>query len=177
MTEQPAELSRMVDARYIDAKPFVVEASKAEREALAERFGIVSIESLVAEIALHKDGAAVRGSGPLRAAIVQSCAVSGEDFPVSIDEKLELIFVRDGEVEATPDEEIELDADELDEIPFTGDRFDLGEAVAQSLALAIDPYAEGPNADRVRKEKALGSDDAPNGPLAEALAAFRSNDG
>ncbi|HEX2793115.1 MAG TPA: DUF177 domain-containing protein, partial [Croceicoccus sp.] len=60
------------------------------------------------------------------------------------------------------DEEIELEADELDEIPFTGERFDLGEAVAQSLALAIDPFMAGPDADRVRREVGLAEPEKEN---------------
>ena len=68
-------------------------------------------------------------------------------------------------------EEVELDEGELDEIPFEGHLFDLGEAVAQSLALAIDPYAEGPNAERVRKEAGL-LDEAASGAFA-ALAALK----
>ena len=69
------------------------------------------------------------------------------------------------------EEELELEEDDLDEIPFEGHTIDLGEAVAQSLALAIDPYATGPQADRVRKEVGL-SDETANGPFA-ALAALK----
>ena len=50
-----------------------------------------------------------------------------------------------------------LDADALDEIPFSGTQFDVGEAVAQSLALAIDPFATGPGAERVRESGLLGA--------------------
>ena len=82
-------------------------------------------------------------------------------------------FVPEGEPSDEPDIEIELDADELDEIEFSGESFDLGEAVAQSLGLAIDPYAEGPNADAARKEAGITGDDAPSGLLAEALAALK----
>ena len=42
-----------------------------------------------------------------------------------------------------PDEEVELEADDCDEIEFDGTQFDLGEALAQSLALAIDPFLTG----------------------------------
>jgi uncharacterized metal-binding protein YceD (DUF177 family) len=101
---------------------------------------------------------------------VQSCAVSGEDLAVRIDEPLALRFVPAAQPEG---EEIELDADELDEIPFEGHVFDLGEAVAQSLALAIDPYATGPEADQVRKEAGL-LDEAASGPFA-ALAALKKD--
>ena len=47
------------------------------------------------------------------------------------------------------------DASDCDEITYSGDRFDVGEAVAQSLALAIDPFATGPEADRIRTEVGL----------------------
>ena len=71
--------------------------------------------------------------------------------------------------------EIELAADDLDEIEYSGITFDLGEAVAQSLGLAIDPYAEGPNADATRKAAGISSDDEPSGPLAEALKALKKD--
>ncbi|QYU69205.1 hypothetical protein J4558_03410 [Leptolyngbya sp. 15MV] len=53
--------------------------------------------------------------------------------------------------------------------------FDLGEAVAQSLGLAIDPYAVGPEAEAARREAGIASDDVPSGPLAEALRALRKD--
>jgi uncharacterized metal-binding protein YceD (DUF177 family) len=162
------ELSRLVDLRQVIASPVTVEATEGERTALARRFALVRIDRLKAEVVLEVDGEAINGKGQLRAAIVQSCAVSGDDLPVSIDEPLALRFVPEREVTEV---EIELRESELDEIPFTGTAFDLGEAVAQSLALAIDPYAVGPEAERVRTEAGL-LDQAASGPFA-ALAALR----
>lgn len=162
------EFSRPVDERQVDARPVSIEATADERRALARRFGIVAIHQLQATVAFERAGEALAARGRLHAAIVQSCAVSGEDLPVRIDEPLALRFVPAAEPD---DEEIELAADDLDEIPFEGHVLDLGEAVAQSLALAIDPYATGPNADRARKEAGL-SDEAASGPFA-ALAALK----
>ena len=162
------EFSRPIDRRNIKSDPVRLVADHAERSALAKRFGLVAIERLEAEVSLGDDGDAVTAEGRLSADIVQTCAVSGEDLPVSIAEPLALRFVPAGEV---ADEEVELDEEELDEIPFTGNAFDLGEAVAQSLALAIDPYATGPQAERVRQEKGLGEEQA-SGPFA-ALAALK----
>jgi hypothetical protein len=62
---------------------------------------------------------------------------------------------------------------DLDEIPFAGTTFDLGEAVAQSLALAIDPFATGPEADRVAQGKGPERRSA-SGPFA-ALAALKKD--
>lgn len=165
-----AEFSRPVDRRHLTARPVRLEAGAEEREALARRFGLVAIRRLEAEIELAGDGEAVNARGRFRADIVQSCAVSGEDLPVAIDEPLALRFVPERAVE---EEEVELEESELDEVPFAGDVFDLGEAVAQSLSLAIDPYATGPNAEQARKEAGL-SDEAASGPFA-ALAALKKD--
>lgn len=164
------ELSRLVDLRQVIDKPVAIEASEAERAALARRFGLVRIDRLEAEVALVVDGEAIDAKGRLRAAVVQSCAVSGDDLAVAIDEPLVLRFVPEREITET---EIELEERELDEIPYSGTAFDLGEAVAQSLALAIDPYAVGPNAEQARKDAGL-SDQAASGPFA-ALAALKKS--
>jgi len=164
------ELSRLVDLRQIIDKPVAIEASEKERAALARRFALVRIDRLEADVALDVDGEAVNAKGRLRAAVVQSCAISGDDLAATIDEPITLRFVPDKEV---TESEIELEERELDEIPFTGTAFDLGEAVAQSLALAIDPYAVGPGAERVRQDAGL-LDPAAAGPFA-ALAALKKS--
>jgi uncharacterized metal-binding protein YceD (DUF177 family) len=164
------EFSRPVDRRHLKAAPLRLVADEAERRALARRFSLIAIHRLEAEVSLEADGEAVDAEGTLSADIVQTCAVSGEDLPVTIDEPLALRFVREAPV---TEEELELEEEQLDEIPYAGTSFDLGEAVAQSLALAIDPFATGPDADRVRKEKGL-LDEAAAGPFA-ALAAFKKD--
>ena len=163
------ELSRLIDRRGLRPEPVRMVADEAECAALAKRFDIVAIHRLEADVLLEADGEAIDASGTLEADVVQSCAVSGDDLALTIREPLTLRFVP----ERKPvEEEVELREEELDEIPFAGTAFDLGEAVAQSLALAIDPYATGPEAERVRKEKGL-LDEAANGPLAAALAALK----
>lgn len=162
------ELSRPIDLRQVLDRPVTIEASEEERKALARRFGLVRIDRLEAEVALEAQGEAINAKGRLRAALVQSCAVSGEDLAVAIDEPLALRFVPETEV---TEEELELDESELDEIPYAGTSFDLGEAVAQSLALAINPYAVGPNAEQARKDAGL-LDEGAAGPFA-ALAALK----
>ncbi|MFN3470467.1 MAG: YceD family protein [Novosphingobium meiothermophilum] len=166
------EFSRLVDLRQITAQPLLLEPDEAERRRLAARFGISAIRSMRAEVLLIADGPKVEARGRLVASIIQPCAISGEDFPVSIDEPIHLRFVPPAGDHA-PDEEVEITAEDCDEIEYEGTAFDLGEAVAQSLALAIDPFAEGPDADRARAEHNL-SGDAASGPFA-ALAALRKD--
>ncbi len=161
------ELSRPCDATRLPAAEQVIVASQHECTALAKRFGLVAVNALEARIMLKADGPTVRATGRLTADIVQSCAVSGEDLPVQIAEPIALHFVPPADSPES-EEEIELEADELDEIEMDGTRFDLGEAVAQSLALAIDPYLEGPNAEQARRKAGIVSEGA-SGPLADAL--------
>lgn len=170
-TPPPPEFRRMVDRRQLTARPVTLSANEEERAALARRFGLVAIHALEAEVSLEAKGEEIAASGRLQADIVQSCAISGDDLPVTIDEPIAFHFVPERRIDA---EEMELEEEDLDEIPYAGTAFDLGEAVAQSLALAIDPYATGPDADRTREEAGL-SDEAASGPLAAALAALKKN--
>ena len=171
----PSELTRMIKARPLPASAVVIEASLEERAALAARFGLGAVESLRAEVMLEQKPRAIRATGRLRAAIMQPCAISGEDFPVTIDEPVDLRFIEDNQRPATPDEEIELEADDCDEIEFAGDMFDLGEAVAQTLGLAIDPYAEGPGADAARAAAGIVQEGEQLGPLADLLAGLKKD--
>jgi|TARA_R100000049_G_C1953686_1_gene104221 uncharacterized metal-binding protein YceD (DUF177 family) len=174
----PPEFSRPIALRQITGQPLVLEANAQERGDLARRFAVTSVEQLVARVALDRQGDRVGVTGTLEADITQPCAVSGEDFPVAIAEDIALRFVPEGSIHPSLREdeeiEIELEAEDLDEIEYAGENFDLGEAIAQSLGLAIDPYAEGPNADRTRKKAGIETDDTPRGPLAEALKGLGS---
>lgn len=169
------ELSRPIRVRPLPGERLEVEANAAERAALAERFDLAAINSLRAEIELEDTGKAIRASGTLDAQIMQVCAVSAEDFPVTIGVPVDLRFVPEGTIEYDEEEKIELLADDCDEIEYSGDTFDLGEAIAQSLGLAIDPYAEGPNADAARKAAGIVEEGRRDGPLADALAALRKD--
>lgn len=168
-----SEFSRIIDLRQVNDEPLLLEPTEAERKRLAARFQLSEVKAMQATISLRQEGDSVEAKGHLDAAIVQACAISGEDFPVTISEPIALRFVPPGKVH-NPDEEIEIHADDCDEIEFEGTSFDLGEAVAQSLALAIDPFAEGPDADKARAEHNLGGDVA-TGPFA-ALAALTKKD-
>lgn len=111
-------------------------ASQAVRAALAERFGLEAIDRLEGHLAVVRDGAGARATGRLLADVVQSCVVSGEPVPAQVDEPLELRFEPLDELR----DEVELEAEALDVMPVEGDAIDLGEALAQALAVALDPY-------------------------------------
>lgn len=168
------EFQRIVKLDRLPREPLSIHADETERAALARRFAIEAIESLQAEVRFAPEGRIVVAEGRLTASIEQLCAISGEPFRNRIAEPLALRFVPASEQpEFDPEEEIELDAGEPDEIYYEGQSFDLGEAIAQSFGLAIDPYAEGPDAGTTREKTGL-LDAAPSGPFA-ALAALKQN--
>ncbi len=170
------ELRREMKPRALPAKATTITADTAEREALSQRFGLTTIHALNAHVELAQDDEAVVANGRLIATVEQPCAVTREDFIYEVDEPIALRFVPASSLpEAAPDEEIELDGERLDEIEYEGETFDLGEAIAQTLGLAIDPYREGPDADAAREQAGIVSDEdvTPSGPLADALAALK----
>lgn len=170
-----SELSRQIKVKGLPGDTVVIETDAGERAALARRFGLPGIDSLRAEIDLEQRGKAIRATGTLKAAIRQACAISGEDFPANIDEPIDLRFVEETVTTVSDEDEIEieLEADDCDEIEYSGDMFDLGEAVAQTLGLSIDPYAEGPNADSARKAAGIVQEGEQEGPMAALLAGLK----
>lgn len=161
------ELSRVLDIRQCDGREVLLEATPEERAALAARFGVVQVKRLKATMVLQRDGNDLQTTGELTADLIQTCAISGEDFPVRIAEPLVLRFVPASSGNHQ-DEDLEIDSSDPDEIEYTETEIDLGEAIAQSLALAIDPFATGPNAEAARAQ--LGGEAA--SPFA-ALAALK----
>lgn len=153
----------------------MIEASAGERAALALRFGVIAIDRLIATVTLSEHTRAILAEGNLEVDLTQACAVSGEDLPQHIAEPLAMRFVAAGGNPASEEIDLEIDSSEIDEIEYEGDSFDLGEAVAQTLALAIDPYAVGPQAEAARRDAGITGDDTPTGPLADALRALRGN--
>lgn len=167
------EFSRTIDVRFLPEAVQRLEASADERAGLARRFDLVAIESLIATLSLDRDKRSVTATGQLEAQIIQRCAVSAEDLAVAISEPLALRFVP-ANAERQPDEEIELAANDCDEAEYTGTVIDLGEEVAQSMAVAIDPFLTGPMAEEARRRAGIIGESAA-GPFA-ALAALTKRD-
>ena len=155
-----AEFSRPVRIDTLGATPRAIgiEAGEAERTALATRFGLVAVERLSAEASLSRQRDDVIASGSLSAAVVQSCVATGEDVPAQIDEDFSIIFRPQPEGIA-PDEEIELSEGEMDVVFYDGGSIDLGEAVAETLSLSLDPYPRSPDAEATLREAGVKSED------------------
>ncbi len=146
----PPEFHRpeRVDMIGEGARSITVTADPAECAALADRFGLIEVTSLVGAFSLKRDPDGIVAQGRVTAHVVQACVVTGEGVPASIDEPVALRFVDDENPEG---DEIELTADALDVIPYSGGAIDLGEAAAETMALALDPFPRSPNAQATLK--------------------------
>jgi len=145
-------------------------ADADECSAIAGRLGLLSLDRLEAHAVLARDGQKVRATGRLKAALDQVCVATGESVPAHIDEPFELLFLPEPKV-GLADEEIELGHADLDTMFHDGAAIDLGSAIADSLALALDPYPRSPSAGVALKEAGVISEEA--GPFA-ALAALKA---
>ena len=172
---QPPEFARPFRLDTIGGEPRRVQiaAEEAERAALAERFGLVSIARLEAEAVLRREGAQVWADGRLRAEAVQSCVATGDPIPATIDEPFALRF---DPVGGEADEEVELDEADLDLLSYEGGAIDLGEAVAQGFSLALDPFPRVADADERLRAAGVASEEEAEAQRIEAspFAALKS---
>lgn len=117
-----------------------VSAGEAERRALAERFGLVDLKRLEATVRLSRSGVFYRIEADWQADVVQTCVVTLEPIENHLSDRL---VERYGPTdrEAT---ELDLDPETEDPEEIEGGAIDVGEAVAQALSLALDPYPRKP---------------------------------
>lgn len=151
MTPAP-EFSRRVAAAAISETPMsiAVRASKAERRALAKRFGLASLDRLSGRASLARapardgSGPAIRVEFGFEAEAVQLCVATLEPAPARLAETgliAEFAAAPDG-----ADADIAFDGVDPPE-PLRGGAVDLGELLAQHLGLALDPYPRAPGAE------------------------------
>lgn len=166
------EFSRLVriDTLGEGDRRLAIEADDVERAALAIRFGLLALDSLAAEATLRREGDVILAEGRVTARATQACVASGGPVPADIDEAFSLRFVPEAE-EAT--EEMELAIEDVDVIDYAGGAIDLGEAVAETLALSLDPFPRAPDAAAVLRDAGvLSEDEVATGPFA-ALKALK----
>jgi uncharacterized metal-binding protein YceD (DUF177 family) len=113
---------------------------------LAERFGVLAVDSLVGRASVWRQGESnvflLRGR--LRADVVQECVVTLEPLRSQVAEQFERSY--SAVVEAA-DLEIEVDPSSDDPPDQLVDgAIDVGEAMAEQLALSLDPYPRKPGA-------------------------------
>lgn len=132
----------------------------ADAEARAElmtRFNLAALDVLDAELSLSRNAKGVLAQGHFRAELAQYCVATGDRVPAVLDESVNIRFVPEPAVDHNS--EIELEAEDCDSMFHDGQGVDLGEAIAQSLGLALDPYPRSPDAQERLKVAGVKSED------------------
>lgn len=132
-------------------------ADATERAALAKRFDLAALDLLDADVTMTTEGSDIFANGKLHAKVAQICVATGQPVPAEISEPIIIRFIPEPHIDQ--EAEFELAADDCDVMFHDGQLIDLGEAVAQSLGLALDPYPRSPDADALLKAAGVKAED------------------
>ncbi|MBX3447308.1 MAG: DUF177 domain-containing protein [Parvibaculaceae bacterium] len=183
--ETPSEFSLRIAFSEVPpaGKELRFEADEAARKRLAERMGIVELRRLsgVANVKPYrKEGLTL--DCRFEAEAVQSCVVTLEPVEEQIDETFRQRYLPETQLdlpaskaaETQREVAVDIDAEDAPE-PLEAGGIDIGEAVAERLALALDPYPRKPGVsfDRPPEEAGDASESRPN-PFA-ALEKLKKN--
>lgn len=139
-----------------------ITATAEERRALERRFELASLDRLEADVSVEAVGRAslYRVSGSFEADLAQFCVVTNDPVPARLKEDFEVSFSTDPAFTETGPIEVDVDAVDPPE-PVEGDAIDIGEAVVQQFAVALDPYPRAPGAeDALPASEGEDADDA-----------------
>ena len=150
MSGQPLTLEALVARIPAGGKHFRVEASEAERHAMALALGIVEVVDLTADLEVRPVGAeafAVRGT--LKAAVVQTDVVTLEPVRQEVSEEIDLTLLpAEGDSRAMVRAKLQPGTEEAeDRDVYHKGRIDLGAIVLEHLALGLDPYPKSPGSE------------------------------
>ncbi len=156
-----------------DGERLNLAADEAERRSIAERLSLRALDRLEAHATLSRAGSLIRAEGRVVATLEQSCVVTSDPVASHLDEAFALLFVPDLE-SGQVDHETELGEQDCDVVFYDGGTIDLGSAIADTLALSIDPYPRSASADAALKEAGVLSE-GQAGPFA-VLANLKKGD-
>ena len=177
LARQPGpELSRPVPVSRLQGRDLTleIEATPAERAALAARFDLLSLDRLVATVDLQPPDlqGRIAVSGRFVADVVQRCVVTLDPVSARVEDEFAVQFAELSDDEAEEDIEVLVEAEDPPE-PIVDGAVEIGEVIAQHVALALDPYPRCPAASIDALEADLPSDAGTPHPFA-ALAQLRA---
>ena len=161
---------RLREDQVRDGERIELTADEAERRSIATRLGLDGLDCFQAHATLIRKGRLIEADGRILASLKQNCVVTGEPVPAHVDEPFSLVFMPAPEP-GRSDEEIELAPADCDVVFYDGGTIDLGAAIADTLALNLDPYPRSAGAEAALKEAGILSE-AEAGPFA-ALARLK----
>ena len=130
-------------------RSYRLDASQSDLASLAERFNLIEFKSLTADIQV-KDRGAEQGifvTGTLDAAFTQRCIVSLEPVEEQLSTPFELMLVDEATADRMDAEEVYLDDNAPEYDALEGDMIPLGEIVAQTVSINMNPYPRAEDAE------------------------------
>jgi uncharacterized metal-binding protein YceD (DUF177 family) len=151
------EFSRPVVLEEIGERELVrdIKATEEECAALAKRFGLVSLTRLNANVHLRwvQGRKLLKLTGAFAADVEQSCVVTLDPVQEHIAGTLDILFERPAKPAALDERTVDMTSvDDAEPLPETA--LDVGEVVAEELALSLNPYPRKPDASFGDKEAA-----------------------
>jgi hypothetical protein len=138
-----AEFSRPLDVTRVPPQGSTEKISAEPQECadLAGRFGLAALHSLEAELKVSRwRGEGLKIKGRFTADLDQTCVVSLDIFRSLLTDEFESYFLPAGSSAGASSALIE----EGDAEPFENGIIDMGEVVAEAVALTLDPYPKKP---------------------------------
>lgn len=163
-----SEFSRCFPVDQIGSQPRNLDISAAPDEcaALALRFTLEAMHRLEAQAKLEANDGAILCQGHFSADVVQICVATGAPLAVTVSNAFAIRFVPETEGDDGAGE-IDIRVDDFDIVEYDGRTIDVGEAVAQSLLLALDPFPRSESAaDALRAAGVVSDDEVVSGAFA-----------
>lgn len=128
-----------------------LEPDGAMRGRIARALDLASLDAFTATLAIKPARVGWTLSGRVVADAVQTCGITLEPLPVTIDERFSVDLVEAAEPVAGEEVEVSLDDDAPDVIE--DGKIDLGQYAVEQLALTLDPFPRKPGAEFVQPEE------------------------
>ena len=128
-----------------------LEPDGAMRGRIARALDLASLDGFTATLAIKPARVGWTLSGRVVAEAVQTCGITLEPLPVTIDERFSVDLVEAAEPVAGEEVEVSLDDDAPDVIE--DGKIDLGQYAVEQLALTLDPFPRKPGAEFVQPEE------------------------
>lgn len=114
-------------------------ANEAQNTDLADRFGLIAVHQLTAQLKIDRFGGGkrYRVAGEVSGEVEQMCAISLKPVRQNLTIKFEEFFAKKHDIKEV---DIEIDVEHEDPEPIVDGTIEVGELVAQVFSLSIDPY-------------------------------------
>jgi len=168
--KNPLEFSRPVTPDSIgeQGRSLDIEATPEECSQLALRLGLKGLSSLSANLTTtpQKSGRIIHLQGSFKADVTQTCGITLAPLDCIVEGTLDLHY--DSTLEDTGEviESFDIDGEGDDEEPLeplVDGHIDIGEAVSEQLALAIDPFPRKPGVSFGEYSTEAESGESPSG--------------